>query len=300
MSQVILGVNNGFALRRWPEPAAWASVVAGSFGLKEVQFSFDLLDPMLPPPARADLCREVTGACATYGLSIRSTFTGLIVYAQNHLAHPDPAVRAHALRWYEAALEATSLLGGEACGGHIGAMSAADYANPQRFSYLRASLVESVQQLTRIAASLGQKYFLWEPMPSPRELPHTPEEAAELMTEVNAGAAVPVYLCFDVGHCSAYDLAEPGDPHVWLERLLPWVRVIHLQQTDGKGDRHWPFTPEFAAQGIIDPQRIVETARSSPFEQIPLLFELGHAMDAPDSQVIEDHQRSVEAWARWL
>jgi hypothetical protein len=54
---------------------------------------------------------------------------GLIIYAQNHLAHPDSKVRAEAYRWFQAALEVTSKLGAEACGGHIGAMSAADYAD---------------------------------------------------------------------------------------------------------------------------------------------------------------------------
>lgn len=157
-----------------------------------------------------------------------------------------------------------------------------------------------VCELTMQAAKLGQKYFLWEAMPTPRELPHTPEEAIELMQEVNENAAIPVYICFDLGHCNSFDFERPGDPHAWLEKLLPWTPVIHLQQTDGVADHHWPFTPEFDKIGIIDPRRVVEIVKSSPFPEVTMFFELGHAFDVPDQQIIDDHKQSIETWTKWL
>jgi len=299
-SHLTLGTNLGFAAKNWPEPEAWARLVSQELGLREVQFSFDLLDPLLPEPGRSALCSQVVRALQAHGLVMRSTFTGLIIYAQNHLAHPHPLVRSQALRWFEGALEVTSLLGAEGCGGHIGAMSAADHGDPRRRAYLRECLVEAVLHLADLAARLGLAYFLWEPMPTPREVPHTPQEASELMEELNARSAVPVYLCFDLGHCNSFDFDRPGDPHAWLEQLLPWTRQVHLQQTDGKADHHWPFTPEFNRLGIIDPQRVVDIVRSSPFAELPLLFELGHAFDASDFSILNDHKRSVELWARLL
>jgi len=300
MAEILLGVNNGFALKNWPEPMAWARIIAQDLNLREVQFSFDLLDPTLPEPGRSASCQQVMEAVRHFGLSLRTTFTGLIVYAQNHLAHPDSNARTHARRWFEAALEATSQLSAEGTGGHIGAMSVADFSAPDRRRLLRTTLVDSVRELTCLAAALGQQYFLWELMPSRREIPHTPQEAIDLMQEVNEGAGLPVWLCFDLGHCSSLDLVGPGDPHAWLETLLPWTRVVHLQQTDGKGDRHWPFTPETAKVGIVHPQRTVEVMKDSPFEQVDLVFELGHALDAPDQQIIDEHKWSVEAWAKWV
>ena len=95
-------------------------------------------------------------------------------------------------------------------------------------------------------------------------------------------------------------LPGPGDPHEWLEKLLPWTPVIHLQQTDGKGDRHWPFSPAYADRGIIDPQRIVEIAKRSRFERMSLLLELAHSFEAPDQQIIDEHKWSVEAWLKWI
>jgi sugar phosphate isomerase/epimerase len=299
-TKLTLGTNNGFAAKTWPEPEMWASVIAHDLGLKEVQFSFDLLDPMLDEPARSAVCGQIKRAIQAEKLSMRTSFTGLISYAQNLLSHPDPALRAYAFRWYQSAVEMTSLLGAEATGGHIGAMSARDYQDPKRRDFIRASIIEMVRHLTRQAAGLGQKYFLWEAMPTPREMPHTPEEASEMMQEVNDGLPIPVYICFDLGHCNSFDFKTPGDPHNWLEKLLPWIPIIHLQQTDGYADHHWPFTPEFNKVGIINPQRVVDIAKSSPFPEVMMLFELGHAFDVADQQIIDDHKHSVETWTKWL
>jgi sugar phosphate isomerase/epimerase len=299
-TKLTLGTNNAFALKTWPEPEIWARIICEELGLKEVQFSFDLLDPMMVEPGRSTLAAQILKAAREYGLSMRSSFTGLIMYAQNLLSHPDPNYRAYGFRWYQNAVTLTSQLSCEATGGHIGAMSARDYGDSKRREFIRSSLVEMVRELTWQAAGLGQKYFLWEAMPTPREIPHTPEEAIGLMEEVNEGAAIPVYICFDLGHCNSFDFDKPGDPHVWLEKLLPWVPVVHLQQTDGHSDHHWPFTPEYNKVGIINPERVVEILKSSPFPEVTMLFELGHAFDVPDQTVIDDHKHSVETWAKWL
>jgi sugar phosphate isomerase/epimerase len=299
-AKITFGTNNAFAFKTWPEPEMWTKIIAQELGLKEVQFSFDLLDPLIGEPGCTLLCAKVLKAVQEYKLSMRTSFTGLIMYAQNLLSHPDAVLRAHGFRWYQGAVELAGKLGVEATGGHVGAMSARDYADPQRRSFIRSSLVEMIRDLTWLAARHGQKYFLWEAMPTPREIPHTPEEAIELLQEVNEGAAVPVYICFDLGHCNSFDFDTPGDPHAWLEKLLPYVPVVHLQQTDGLADHHWPFTPEYNKVGIINPKRVMETVKSSPFPEVMLLFELGHAFDAPDQQVIDDHKHSVDTWSKWI
>jgi sugar phosphate isomerase/epimerase len=299
-TKITLGTNNGFAAKNWPEPHEWARMIAQDLGLRFVQFSFDLLDPVLPEPSRSLICKEVIKACDEFGLNLHSTFTGLIIYSQNHLAHPDPILRSQAFVWFQAALEVTTKLGARACGGHIGAMSATDYADPGRRAFIRESLVEYVRKLAGMAASLGQDYFIWELMPHPREIPHTPEEAIDLLEEVNDSTPVPVVLCFDLGHCNSFEFTQPGDPHRWLEKLLPWVKLVHLQQTDGQADHHWPFTPEYNRLGIINPERVVEIVKSSPFPEVPLFLELGHAFDASDEVIIHDHRCSVDLWMKYL
>jgi len=300
MAQIVLGVNNAFAKRRWPEPSAWARVIAEEIGLREVQFSFDLLDPMMPEPGRSAQCHDVLRAASEFGLSIRTTLTGGIAYSKNLLAHPNPMARAHELRWYTQALETTGRMSAEASGGHIGVMSAADFADPTRREFVQQNLIESVRALTHVARACGQTYFLVELMPTPRGFPHTPQDAVRFLEAANDRAAVPVRLCFDVSHCFSTHGDAPADPHAWLEQLLPWSPVIHLEQTDGKANRHWPFTPDHNASGIVRPQRIVDIVKASPLARVVLLFEFVHPFDAPDLQVIEDHKRSVEVWAKWL
>jgi hypothetical protein len=186
------------------------------------------------------------------------------------------------------------------CGGYIGAMSVSDYTNLKRRAVIRSTLIDYVRRLADLGSTYSQEYFLWEIMPSPREIPHTPEEAIELMEEVNEGAIIPIYLCFDLGHCNSFDFPKPGDPHTWLEKLLPWVRIVHLQQTDGLADRHWPFTPEYNKKGIINPERIVDAVKCSPFFEVPMFLELGHPFDASDIQIVDDHKSSIDYWINYI
>jgi NAD(P)-dependent dehydrogenase (short-subunit alcohol dehydrogenase family) len=51
---------------------------------------------------------------------------------------------------------------------------------------------------------------------------------------------------------------------------------------------------------IIKPKRVVEIVRRSPLKRVHLILELSHPLDAPDQTIIDDHARSVEAWAKWL
>jgi hypothetical protein len=191
-------------------------------------------------------------------------------------------------------------VGADATGGHFGALSSHDHANPRRRIEVRDALVANVVSLARTSRALGLSSLLWEPMPVAREIPHTPDEAVELLAEVNDSLGVPVRLCFDLGHCCAADLATPADPHVWLEQLLPWTDVIHLQQTDGRGDHHWPFTAEFAARGIVDVRRVVEIARQSPRDAVYLFLEICHGHEVPDERVLDDLKASVDTWASAL
>jgi hypothetical protein len=46
-----LGINVIYAAKRWPEPGEWGKQVVQRWGLKYVQFCFDLLDPRSSPEA---------------------------------------------------------------------------------------------------------------------------------------------------------------------------------------------------------------------------------------------------------
>jgi hypothetical protein len=177
-------------------------------------------------------------------------------------------------------------------------MSVWDYGDPGRRARMRHELIGSVRGLAAEAKAAGIECLLWELMPVARELPHTVEEAEALLPEVNDGAGTPVRLCLDLGHCCAADAPSTCDPHDWLERLLPWTAAVHLQQTDGRGDHHWPFTREFDGVGIVDPARVVAIARRSPLERLALFLEVCHPHETPDQRVLDDLKESVDTWVR--
>jgi len=57
-----LGINLSFAVKRWPEPEAWAGIVRERLGLDQVQFTFDLLDPWRPRVTRTGASPDRAGS----------------------------------------------------------------------------------------------------------------------------------------------------------------------------------------------------------------------------------------------
>jgi len=149
-------------------------------------------------------------------------------------------------------------------GGHVGGLSMDDLRHSERKEYLAQYLVDSLQYLRQIGSKEGLSYLLWEPMPVPREIPTTISETKELYDKVNEKSLIPIYYCLDVGHQCTYS-AEGKDksPYAWIKEFAPQSPIIHIQQTDGKGDRHWPFTSEYSKEGIIVPSKILEAIERS-------------------------------------
>jgi D-erythrulose 1-phosphate 3-epimerase len=292
-----LGINNCFAAKRWPEPGAWAAIIARNFKLRTVQFSLDLLDPRADRVAQDELCQQTREALSAEGLRLHSTFTGLIGYAQNLLTHPFLSCRIDALDWWDRAIQLSARLGAKVAGGHFGALSVADYQDSRRREYLRDFLLDALSHLSIRAKEVGVTTLLWEPMPILREAPATIRDALELHDRANIHAAVPIRYCLDLGHqCTAGVSGEDRDPYAWLRQVGSLCPCIHLQQTDGLGDRHWPFTAEFNRQGIIRPEKVLEALDKGDAKETTLVFEVIHAFEAQESQVIDDLSESVAYW----
>jgi D-erythrulose 1-phosphate 3-epimerase len=294
MPTVGFGVNTCFAVKRWPEPEEWSRLLA-EMGVTQAQFSFDLADPVMV--GDESIYTDTRRACDEAGISITSAFTGLIPYSQNLLGHPSEPMRRQSLYWYRAAIDATAVLGGSAVGGHIGALSVRQYRDPEGRRRGIARIVEGVRELAQHAATRGLSCLLWEIMPVAREYPVGLEECEELMARLDGDTAVPIALCLDMGHaCAAGATGANRDPYAWLERLGRYTQVVHVQQTDGVGDRHWPFTTEFNAQGIIDPARVVDLVAQFERPRVEIVLEAISAFEADDDAVLADVQESVAYW----
>jgi sugar phosphate isomerase/epimerase len=294
MPSTVFGVNTCFAMKRWPEPEEWAPIAA-EMGVSHVQFSFDLADPVLG--GDNGIYRKTRETCEKHGITITSAFTGLISYAQNSLGHPDDAMRRRAQEWYRAAIDATAALGATAAGGHIGALSVGQYDDPIVRARAIEAIVDSVRALADHAASRELDCLLWEVMPVAREFPSEIEQTEQLMASLDGQTAVPVALCLDMGHACAVGASDVDrDPYEWLRRLGAYTQVVHLQQTDGIGDRHWPFTAEFNRQGIVEPGRVVELVEGFERDTVELMLEPMFAFEAADEQVLSDMKESVLFW----
>jgi D-erythrulose 1-phosphate 3-epimerase len=290
-----LGINNCFAAKRWPRPDDWAQVVGDELGLDLVELSLDLMEDIGSPAGRDRTADLVLAALSRHGLRAETTFTGLVAYCTNMLMDPDAARRRAALDWYLAVVDLTARLGARGVGGHVGAMSVADWSAPARRAERWSGLRRDLAEVASHARAAGLEYLLVENMAALRE-PSTIESVEQLLTGGDA-AHVPIRLCLDVGHqCVPGTTGADRDPYAWLRHFGGRLAEVQLQQSDGLADHHWPFTPQRNAGGRIEPGRVLDTLADSGAEDALLVLEVIPAWEEDDGQVIAGLRSSVAAW----
>jgi sugar phosphate isomerase/epimerase len=297
MTNLHLGINTCFAVKRWPEPEQWVRIVTDELGLDCCQFSLDLVDPLFDEAAThayAGRVREVAAACH---LTLHSTFTGLAAYSWSQLLHPDAAMREAAMRWYERAIDFTVSLGARGTGGHIGAFSVQDAASQERTQLLLRELQERLSALSRYAAQRGLDFLLFENMAVEREWGHSIEQA-QWLTQLDMQGGVPLVLCLDLGHPCALHTGTISDDYLaWFAQPWPRQPIVHLQQSDRTGDHHWPFTRQYNAQGMVQAEQVMASiATWQAREDVYLFLEPIHPFEANDSSVLDDLRESVAYW----
>jgi D-erythrulose 1-phosphate 3-epimerase len=300
MSDIHLGINTCFAVKRWPEPEQWITLVKHELGLDCCQFSFDLLDPRIDPVAQAVYAEAVRTCAANHKLHIHSTFTGLAAYSWSQLLHPLEPLREAAMRWYEGAIDLTAQMGARGTGGHIGALSVQDAIDTTRRQTLLTEMIERLNMLTAYAAHKGLEFLLFENMAVTREYGHSIEEAQALLKSVTGSGRerAPLVLCLDVGHpCALHTGTSSDDYLAWLN--YPWTHppVVHLQQTDRGADHHWPFTTLYNKLGLVQAEPIVQALRHrAKNNDIYVFLEPIHPFEADDAVVISELKESVKYW----
>lgn len=285
-----LGINLSFAVKRWPEPEAWAAFVRQELGLDLVQFSFDLLDPWWPDDLAVPLAARVRAAAASHRLVIHSAFVGLAAYTYNALLHPEPAGRKAAKLWYLRAIDRAVEMGAAAIGGPVGGMGVRDLADPAIRRARHAELITTLGELTEHAAARGLTEILIEPTPLPREIPWTVAEATTLLDDLGT-TAIPVRYCLDVGHALYRPLyGDDARLEPWMGELGDRIGMVHLQQTDGHSDSHWGF----ARPGIVRPLEVADLMARSGVKA-PMVLEVFYPFELADEAVRSDIVASVVA-----
>ncbi len=297
MPTLHLGINTCFAVKRWPEPERWVSIVKRYLGLTCCQFSLDLVDPSLDEKATASYADEVRACSTANNLHLHSTFTGLAAYSWSQLLHPNKALREVAMSWYTRAIDFTERLGAYGTGGHIGAFSAQDDVDGPRKRALVQEMTERLAALSRYAAQKGLRFLLFENMAVEREWGHTIQEA-QLLANLETGTGVPLVLCLDVGHPCVLRTGTSSDEYLaWLSQSWPHTPIIHLQQTDRSADHHWPFTAEYNRRGIVQAGPVIEAIQHwSNCSDVYLFLEPIFPFEADDATVLHGLRESVRYW----
>ena len=299
--KVHLGMNTIYATKRWPEPDAWGQQIGQRWGLKHVQFVFDLLDPRSIPSARQKYCAEVKQAGAKYGFEIHNCFIGVAAYTYNYLLHPFKELRDDALDWCDKAALCSTEMGSKGVGGPIAAASMRDYTNPARREFLLDTLVEGMQAFARIAAKRGQSFLIWEPTPVGREMGISIDQVRKLYDRFNRGSAIPIYLQLDVGHwCGFEQKGKDGDLNAWLAELGSLSPIFHLQQMDGVWDRHWSFSKKNNLQGVIKMEKVLEALDKVGCKEVYWYPELCFAYELNEEALLQEMDESVEYLKRFV
>lgn len=290
--KVTLGINNCFAVKRWPLADEWAQIAADQLGLDVVQHSLDLTDLGGDTESEAT---ETRRACAAHGLRIDSVFTGLMAYSTSLMLAPDAVQRQRGEAYWADAIRFAAALGAAAVGGHVGSLSRHDADRAERRDALRTELQQRLARLGALAHDLGLAALLIENMACDRE-PSRMSDFDGLLAAAADGRAA-ITLCLDIGHqCVPGTSGAEADPYAWLATLGRQATVVHLQQSDADGDHHWPFTPAYNERGRIRAPRVLEALRESGADEVTLILEIIPAFEADDRRVLDELRESVTYW----
>jgi D-erythrulose 1-phosphate 3-epimerase len=295
ITRIVLGINNCFAVKRWPEPEQWAAVIRENLQMDTVQFSLDLVDLAMSENDLARKAALIRDACKKADIQLHSVFTGLCAYQSNLLLAPDPAERKHWLEWYRKAVMFTAELGCVQVGGHVGALSLADYEDASRREMILQSYADSIHTLSDYAKQAGIRTLLLECMPVSREMTADVDSAIAFHDRTQEASSLPVSLCLDTGHqCAAVNQGAERSFGHWVERLGNRVSMFHLQQNNGEWDQHLAFTPQTQQDGVIHADDIL--GRISPENNPDLFLEIIPAHEACDRSVLTDLSLSGQYW----
>jgi sugar phosphate isomerase/epimerase len=299
--------NNGFTTEDYPEPDAWADVLQRA-GLAEFEYFADHLEPVLfrrIVREESEFLQATRRAIREHGLKVWSGATARVSYLMNLLNHPYADMRREAIEWAKAFIDLARALGARYVSGHYDIMSKRDLA--ERFGAAVQRTIDGLIEMSRYAAEKGIEAIFLEQMHRPQLQPNTIARGHYMLDAINARSAVPVYMHLDLGHAApVFDDPTHGprdkDPYEWLAE--PWganrMVLVHAQQSDRAASRHWPFTPEYNAMGIIDVRRCIEALASSGVGEavvaLEILFPRGTLIEKIEPEIVE----SAAHWRRAL
>ncbi len=292
-----LGINTGFAVNRYSEHEEWIKIVGSELGVRVVQFTADMLNVDLPSRIVSRQADKIASVCSLHNVNITSTFTGAFTRV-NHLAHPDIEIQKHWINWFKKFVDLSVDIGAKSMGSHFGIFTHRDNGNLTR----REQNIANWHDIAEYAKKRGLHYLTWEPMSISREQGQTIRECRLLQDDVNAGSPIPFMICLDVDHGDVSS-NDPDDtnPYAWIKKFGVEAPQIHVKQSYTNKGGHWPFTKEHNRNGVIFPEKVIETLADTGRKECDFLLELSFREREPiDSTVVNVLKESVQFWRSHL
>ena len=297
MSEILLGINTGFAVNRYPSAVEWMQIVSEA-GLKRVQITADMIDPRGPNDFIESEIETILQASSEGGPIITSAFTGALTRL-NLFGHPNHAMRDFWLDWYRRFIDVVARLGASSVGGHLSILSIKDDSDEESRRNRLDHIMKCWIELSHYAADRGIACMIWEPMSISREFGETLESAQQIQDRFDAAASpCDIKMCLDVDHG---DIASPNpadtDPYAWMSKFASATHCIHMKQSLANKGGHWPFTEEYNSEGRIQKSEFIDHLRSHFNDDVELFLELSFRERNPvDLKAPEHIGESVKYW----
>jgi sugar phosphate isomerase/epimerase len=253
----------------------------------------------LPDEYFASLRRLAEG----YGVRITSLFTSHRELG-GILRDEHPAWERVARRNYERLIEVGALLGAQSVGSNMGAIVR------DRMGFKGEAMqrhARHMKELMGYAHQQGVPCLTLEPMSCLAEPPTLPDEIQGVAEELAAPPAqhpdrtASFGYCMDIAHGYVDgDLNLVWDNHQLLEATLPYLREIHLKNTDPDFEAVFGFSPAERAKGIVQVEAfrdyLVHNADVIPVKELIGYLELGgpkRGRDYSDAKLEDDLRVSL-------
>lgn len=286
-----LGLNLSFAVKRWLIPQELAKMCKEDFGVKYVQFTWDLIDPWWPEEHRDAFAKEYREAFERQEIEITGSFGGLAGYTYAQLLSPTKEQREISYLFFKRAIDLTAAMGVKVFGTPIGGMTHSDSVNLEKREERYQTALDYLRRLAKYGQEKGIEEIQIEATPLATEFPHSPGVSMRLMRDLEGTTAIPIKLLIDWGHALYKPLLkQEADIELWFNTCAPYIGAIHLQQTDGLLDRHWDFTKE----GIVTSELMKKATKDAGLDDIIQYLEVVPAFEDDDAAVFTRMKTSMD------
>ncbi len=286
-----LGLNLSFGIKRWTEPEILADMCAKDFAVKNIQFSWDYIDPWWPEEQRDTLARDFGNKFRAAGLSIDSSFGGNAAYVFSHFLAASKIQRDLALEYFKRAGDEALALGTTVIGSPAGHLTYREARDPKVRQERYKEMLDYYHKLAEYGKKTGLTEIQIEATPLWTEFPHDPDNTISLFNDLK-GTDIPVTILVDWGHALFKPLLkEKADIELWFMKCKDVIGGLHLQQTDGAWDRHWDFTNE---DGIVTPELIKRATENAGLGDIVQFLEVVPIYEDDDDAVYDRMKKTMD------